>query len=121
MPLRQRDLKTTLREVARDYVLSCGCTRRKRAQSHGVDRVPARFKFPWEVLEMDLLDVKHESKDDKKLMLMLWIGLPSSPLLFPHPLRYRNRSCQTLHGFEFILEYRERSVVMREGSTPQTS
>ena len=39
-----------LKKDLRDYVLSCGCRRRKRSSSQRVAMLPARFLRPWDVL-----------------------------------------------------------------------
>ena len=48
----------TLKRDVRDYVLSCRCRRRKRPWSTQLTMLPARFLHPWDVLEIDLLDMK---------------------------------------------------------------
>ena len=44
----------TVAQDVRDYVLSCGCIRRKRAWRQRVVRMPVRLLWPSEVLAMDL-------------------------------------------------------------------
>ena len=41
----------SLRKDVRQYVLSCGCRPRKRANRHKVWMIPARFMHQWEVIE----------------------------------------------------------------------
>lgn len=42
----------------RKYVPSCGCRKRKRAICHATAMRPAQFSLPYEVLEMDMSDIK---------------------------------------------------------------
>ncbi|CAM9237065.1 unnamed protein product [Sphacelaria rigidula] len=42
----------------RKYVVSCGCRRRKRTNSHTVAMRLARFLQPWEVIGVDISDTK---------------------------------------------------------------
>ena len=72
-----------LRDV-REYVLSCGCRRRKRANSQRIGMMPARFLRPWEVLEMDIQDLKQESQDGNRYLLV--VVDRASKFLFAYPL-----------------------------------
>jgi len=74
---------TLVRDV-REYVLSCGCRRRKRANSQRIAMMPARFLRPWEVLEMDIQDLKQESQDGNRYLLV--VVDRASKFLFAYPL-----------------------------------
>ena len=76
----------TLVEGVRDYMLSCGCRRRKRASSQRVAMMPARFLRPWEVLEMDIQDLKQESQAGNGYMLV--VVDRASKCLFAYPLPF---------------------------------
>ena len=56
----------TLRKDVSQYVLSCGCRRRKRINSQKVWMLPARFPRPWEVLEMDIQDFRQVSSNGNR-------------------------------------------------------
>ena len=61
---------TLIRDV-RDYVLSCGCRRRKRSASQRVAMLPARFLRPGEVLEVDIQDMGVKSDAGNKVVLVV--------------------------------------------------
>ena len=47
--------------------------------------MPARFLRPWEVLEMDIQDLKHESQDGNRYLLV--VVDRASKFLFAYPLQ----------------------------------
>ena len=53
-----------------DFVLSCGCRRRKRSASHRVAMLPSRFLRPGEVLEVDIQDMGVKSDAGNKVLLV---------------------------------------------------
>ena len=55
---------------ARDYVLSCGCRRRKRSRSQRIAMLPARYLEPWGVLEMDLQRIPNTSDAGNEYLLL---------------------------------------------------
>ena len=61
----------TVAQDVRDYVLSCGCMRRKRARSLRVAMMPARLLWPWEIREMDLQDLKQVSSAENRYMVVV--------------------------------------------------
>ena len=52
---RERFFWPTMVRDVREYVLSCGCRRRKRSNNQQLALLPARAVEPWEILEVDLL------------------------------------------------------------------
>ena len=60
----------TLIKNVRDYVLSCGCRRRKRSTSQPVAMLPSRFLRPGKVLEVDIQDMGVKSDADNKILLV---------------------------------------------------
>lgn len=61
----------TLKKDTRAYVLSCKCRRRKRPWSKQIAMLPARLLQPWEVLEMDLPDMKMASSSGNRYLLVV--------------------------------------------------
>ena len=49
----------SLKQDVRRYVESCRCRMEKRPWSKQLHMLPAHFLHPWEVLEMDILDMKN--------------------------------------------------------------
>ncbi|CAM9802818.1 unnamed protein product, partial [Sphacelaria rigidula] len=68
----------------RKYVLSCECRRRKRTNSHTLALRPARFLRAWEVLEMDISDMKQVSASGNWYLLI--IVNRATKFLFATPL-----------------------------------
>lgn len=62
---------TTVAQDVKDYVFSCGCKRRKRAGSQWVAMMTAWLLWLWEVLEMDLQDMKHVSSVGNRYLLVV--------------------------------------------------
>ena len=60
-----------LKSEVRDYVLSCKCRMRKRPWSTQLYMLPARFLHPWEVLEMDIQDMKVTSSQGNRYLLVV--------------------------------------------------
>ena len=56
---------------AREYLLSCGCRRRKRSRSQQLAMLPARFLEPWEVLEVDLQKFPNTSEAGNEYLLVV--------------------------------------------------
>ena len=50
--------------------------------------MPARFLRPWEVLEMDIQDLKHESQDGNRYLLV--VVDRASKFLLTYPLPSKN-------------------------------
>ena len=69
---------------ARDYVLSCGCQRRKRSRSQRIPMLPARYLEPWEVLGIDLQRILNTSEAGNEYLL--WVIDKPSRFLFAYPL-----------------------------------
>ena len=74
---------TLIRDV-RDYVLSCGCRRRKRSASQRVAILPAMFLRPGEILEVDIQDTGVKSDASNKVLLVAVDK--ASKFLFTFPL-----------------------------------
>ena len=54
-----------------DYVSSCSCRRRKQSQSHKTLMKTPKLLQPWEVLEIDLLDMKHPTVNGNRYILIV--------------------------------------------------
>lgn len=61
----------TLKRDVKAYVLSCTCRRRKRQWSKQIAMLPARLLQPWEVLEIDIQDMKVTSKEGNRYVLVI--------------------------------------------------
>jgi len=61
----------TLKQDVRAFVLSCPCRRRKRAWSTQLSMMPARLLQPWEVLQMDIQDMKVKSEKGNQYLLVV--------------------------------------------------
>ena len=73
---------TVVRDV-REYVLSCGCRRRKQSNSQQLALLPARAVEPWEVLEVDLLRIGTTSLDGNEYILLAVDKAAKFPFAFP--------------------------------------
>ena len=73
----------TVAQDVREYVLSCGCRKRKRARSQRVVIMPARLLWPWEVLEMDLQDTKQVSSAGNRDLLVVVDWASRFPFAYP--------------------------------------
>ena len=78
----------TVAQDVREYVLSCGCRRRKRARSQRVAMMPSRLLWPWEVLEMDLQDMKQVSSAGNRYLLV--VVDRASRFVFAYPLESKD-------------------------------
>ena len=70
---------------AREYVLSCGCRRRKRSRSQHLAMLPARFLEPSEVLEVDLQKVPNTSEAGNEYLLLGIDKASKFPFAYPLP------------------------------------
>lgn len=61
----------TLKEDVNRYVRSCRCRMRKRQWSAQLHMLPARFLRAWEVLELDILDMKVVSNKGNRYLLVV--------------------------------------------------
>ena len=87
----------------REYVLSCGCKRRKRANSQRVAMMPVKFLRPWEVLEMDTQDLKQKSQDGNRYLLV--VVDRASKFLFADPLPSKNAVGVSRELLELLLTF----------------
>lgn len=94
---------STLIKDVREYVFSCGCRRRKRANSQRVAMMPAKFLRPWEVLEMDIQDLKQESQDGNRYLLV--VVDRASKFLFAYPLPSKDAVGVSRKLLEVILTF----------------
>lgn len=77
----------TLKKDTRAYVLSCKCRRRKRAWSRQLAMIPARLLQPWEVLEMDIQDMKVTSDTGNRYLLVVVDRASKFLAAFPLPTK----------------------------------
>ena len=75
----------TLKEDVRAFVLSCPCRRRKRAWSTQLSMMPARLLQPWEVLQMDIQDMKVRSERGNQYLLVVVDRASKFLAAFPLP------------------------------------
>ena len=83
--MRARFHWPTMSRDTRDYVLSCGCRHRKRSNSQRIAMLPARFLSPWEVLEMDLQEMRMPSETGNHILLLVVDRATRFPFAFPLP------------------------------------
>ena len=92
----------TIAQDTRDYVLSCRCRWRKRAWSQRMAMMPARLLWPWEVLKMDLQDMKHVFSAGNTYLLVI-VDRTSRPVCIPArvpgPHRRRPKLLELLLSF----------------------
>ena len=69
----------------RDYVLSCGCRRRKRSRSQRRAMLPTRFLEPEEVLEVNLQRFPNTSHDGIEYLLLMVDKASKFPFAYPVP------------------------------------
>ena len=81
--LRHRFHWPHLHRDAREYVLSCGCRHRKRTRSQQIAMLPARFLEPWEVLEIDIQNMRHASAGANKYLLLVVDKTSKCPFAYP--------------------------------------
>ena len=77
----------TLKRDVRDYVLSCPCRRRKRAWSKQLSMMPARLLQPWEVVQMDIQDMKVTSDKGNRYLLVVVDRASKFLAAFPLPTK----------------------------------
>ena len=70
---------------AREYVLSCGCRRRKRSRSQQLAILPATFLEPWEVLQVDLQKFPNTAEAGNKYLLLVVDKASKFPFAYPLP------------------------------------
>lgn len=87
----------------REYVLSCGCRRKKRSRSQRVAMLPARFLQPSEVLDKDFRSGAHTSAEGNKYLLLVVDKV--SRFLFAYPLRTREADREARHLFDLCLSF----------------
>ena len=109
----------TLIKDVRDYVLSCGCRRRKRSASQRVAMLPSRFLRPGEVLEVDIQGMGVNSDAGNKVLLVAFDTASKFFFAFPLPTKEalgeaRNRSKRCIR-----LGYRCMFAVFRDPSLRQ--
>ena len=105
----------TMKKDLREYVLSCGCRRRKSSSSHRVAMLPARFLRPWDVLEADVLDIHEKSKSDNRYLLLAIDG--TSKFAFAFPLKTKEAEGIALKLLELVTLFGiPRSIRSDQGS-----
>ena len=85
--LRQRFYWPPIARDTREYVLSCGCRRRKRSRSQRIAMMPGRLVEPWEVLEMGLLKMGASSLAGNEYLLLVVDRASKFPFAFPLPTK----------------------------------
>eukprot|EP00752_Nemacystus_decipiens_P008157 g7296.t1 len=75
----------SLKQDVRAYVLSCPCRRRKRAWSTQLSMMPARLLQPWEVLQIDIQDMKVKSEKGNQYLLVVVDRASKFLAAFPLP------------------------------------
>ena len=93
----------TVAQDVREYVLSCGCRRKKRARSERVAMMPARLLRPWDMLEMDLQDMKQVSSAGNRYLLI--VVDRASRFLFAYPLESKDSVGVARKFLELILTF----------------
>ena len=73
---------TVIRDT-RQYVLSCGCRRRKRPNSRRIALLPGRPLEPWDELQMDILKIDTPSLFGNKYILLVVDRASKFPFGFP--------------------------------------
>ena len=69
---------------AKEYVVSCGCQRRKRARSQLIAMVSPRYLKQWELFKVNLLRIPNTSETGNKYLLLMVDQ--ASRCLFAYPL-----------------------------------
>lgn len=77
----------TLKRDVRAYVLSCSCRRRKRTSSTQLTMMPARLLQPWEVLQMDISDMKVKSLKGNQYLLVIVDRASKYLIAYPLPTK----------------------------------
>ena len=84
---RERFFWPTMVRDVREYVLSCGCRRRKRSNNQQLALLPARAIEPWEILEVDLLRIGTTSLAGNEYILLAVDKASKFPFAFPIPTK----------------------------------
>ena len=84
---RERFYWSTVVRDVREYVLSCGCRRRKRSNSQQLALLPSRTVEPWEVLKVDLLRIGTTSLAGNEYILLAVDKTSKLPFVFPIPTK----------------------------------
>ena len=100
--LRDKYTWPSLRNV-RQYVVSCGCRRRKRTNGRKVWMMPARFLRPWEVLEIDIQDFHQLSSNVNRYLLV--VVDRASKFIFGYPLASKGSLEVSRKLMELILTF----------------
>ena len=83
--VRERFYWPSIARDTKEYVLSCGCRRRKRSNSQKTAMMPGHPVEPWEVLEMDLLKMGATSLAGNSHLLLVVDKGSKFPFAFPIP------------------------------------
>ena len=105
-------LPTMVRDV-REYVLSCGCRRRKRSNNQQLVLLPARAVEPWKVLEVDLLRIGTTSLAGNEYILLAVDKASKFPFVFPIPTKRAEGVAQ--HLFQLCLTFGIPRVLRSDG------
>lgn len=70
-PIQRKFYWPTYKRDVRDYVLSCGCNRRKKSASQQVAMLPAHFLQLLQVLETDTQDLAIKSSAGNRYLLLV--------------------------------------------------
>ena len=73
----------TVTRDTRQYVLSCGCRRRKRPNSRRIAVLPGRPLEPWDELQIDILIIDTPSLSGNKYVLLVVDRASKFPFGFP--------------------------------------
>ena len=110
---------TSLKSDVRDYVLSCGCRRLKRSTSQRVIMLPVRFFKPWEVLEMDIHDMRARSETGNRHLLV--IVDRASKFLFSYPIHNKSAENAAKKLLELLLTFGIRMSLRSDPGTEFTA
>ena len=94
---------TSLKRDVRDYVLACGCRRIKRPTRQRVAMLPARFLKFWDVLKMDIHDMRTRPEAGEKYLLV--VVDRASKFLFDHPSPNKTAENVAKALLEFLLTF----------------
>ena len=91
-----------LAKDVREYVLSCRY-KRKRANSQRTAMMHASFKRPWKLFEIDIQDLKQESKDGNRYLVV--VADRANNFLFSYPLPSENPVGVSCKRLELLLAF----------------
>ena len=111
--LRDRFFWLTMTRDVREYVLSCKCRRRKRANSQRIAMLPGRAIEPWEVLEVDLLRIGTPSLAGNKYLLLAVDKASKFPFAYPLPSKQAEGVAR--HLMQLCLTLGITKVIRRDG------